>query len=169
MGILNNLINNILTKFSKSIHNKKIDNTKINNKQKDIEEEINILNINFPDENFKSYIEGQMAINLKSKDDENFNGFTYEEKINYLKNLKIICINWQIDDITFKNYCEFFKTLPQLDTLGLSQCGVKDFSPLSQLENIQYLDISNNYLTNIDFLCGLKNLCYLNIYYAYIK
>ena len=155
MGILNNIINNIITNFSKNIRNNIDDNNLKSNNE--------YSKINFPDGNLKNYIEQQMLISIHNINNKSLDDFSYDDIIDYLNNLKIIVINWKINNETFKNYCEFFKTLPKLDTLGLSNCGVTDFSPLNDLHNIQYLDISYNNLENINFLSNLKYISYLNI------
>jgi internalin A len=80
----------------------------------------------------------------------------YSGKLTQTKNT--IGLN-RIKRISFK-----IKKLEKLESIGLSESQITDFSFLKELTNLTTLDLSRNQITDISFLKELTNLTTLNLY-----
>lgn len=75
--------------------------------------------------------------------------------ISKLENLTELKIT---DTSVSKEILEAIAALPNLERLTLCNCGLSTISPLENAQNLTYLDVSNNAISNLDPLAGLSKL-----------
>ena len=87
-----------------------------------------------------------------------YNKKIYKNCCNRVKNLKI---NEEADIPNLQLFFDKYKTIINLD---LSYCkNIKNFTPISKLETLECLDISNTNISDISFLVKNKNIRKLNL------
>ncbi len=118
-----------------------------------------LIKIKFEDKNLYNLVKSQIL--LKSSNDNELTIEVSEEDIKNFESLK--CEGEAIKSI---KGIEYFKNLTSLNLSDNE--GLTDFSPISSLTNLSYLDLEKTDFENLDVLSNLSNLKELDISYSNI-